>query len=138
MISFGHAKPAGLGHIHIAESEFMHHQFRLSILQWNPGTARRNPTQTIAATCGRFHAAIFQEASDSVPHITDQPIDCTGNTTQVGTHPVRSATTGKRSASIALVGTHNPVGADPRAGTGRFPKPRALVLPMVKFVSIQT
>ena len=40
------------------------------------------------------------------------------STTQVGTHPVRSATT---------------YGADPRAGTGLFPKPRALVLPMVKF-----
>ena len=42
-------------------------------------------------------------------------------------------TTGKRSASTALAGTHNPVGADPRTGTGPFPKPRALVLPMVKF-----
>ena len=55
------------------------------------------------------------------------------STTQVGTHPVRSATTYKRSASTALAGTHNPVGADPRAGTGPFPKPRALILPMVKF-----
>ena len=49
------------------------------------------------------------------------------------THPVRSATTYKRSASTALAGTHNPVGADPRTGTGRFPKPRALVLHLVKF-----
>ena len=55
------------------------------------------------------------------------------STTQVGTHPVRSATTYKRSASTALAGTHNPFGADPRTGTGPFPKPRALVLPMVKF-----
>ena len=55
------------------------------------------------------------------------------STTQVGTHPVRSATTYKRSASTAFAGTHNPVGADPRAGTGPFRKPRALVLPMVKF-----
>ena len=37
-----------------------------------------------------------------------QPHVCT---TQVGTHPVRSATTYKRSASTALAGTHNPVGA---------------------------
>ena len=55
------------------------------------------------------------------------------STTPVGTHPVRSATTYKRSASTALAGTHNPVGADSRAGTGLFPEPRALVLPMVKF-----
>ena len=61
-----------------------------------------------------------------------------GSTTQVGTYPVRSATTYKRSASTALAGTHNPVGADPRAGTGPFPKPRALVLPMVKIWAIQT
>ena len=55
------------------------------------------------------------------------------STIHVGTHPVRSATTGKRSASTALAGTHNPVDADPRAGTGPFPKPRALVLPSVHF-----
>ena len=33
------------------------------------------------------------------------------STTQLGSHPVRSAPTYKRSASTALVGTHNPVGA---------------------------
>ena len=46
------------------------------VMQWNPGPARRNP----AATCGRFHAVILQEASDHVPHITDQFIGYTGNT----------------------------------------------------------
>ena len=55
------------------------------------------------------------------------------STTQVGTHRVRSATTYRRSASTALAGTHNPVGADPRSGTGPFPTPRAIVLPVVKF-----
>ena len=59
-----------------------------------------------------------------------QPPVCT---IHVGTHPVRSATTGTRSASTALAGTHNPVDTDPRAGTGPFPKPRALVLPLVHF-----
>ena len=33
MVSFGQAKPAGLGHTYNAESDLMHHQFRLSILQ---------------------------------------------------------------------------------------------------------
>ena len=78
--SFGQAKPAGLGHIDNAESDLMHHQYRLSILQRNPVPARRNPTQIIAATCGRFHAVILQEASDHVPHISDQLIAYTGNT----------------------------------------------------------
>ena len=50
------------------------------MLQWNPGAARRNPTNIIAATCGRFHAVILQEASDHVPHITDQFVAYTGNT----------------------------------------------------------
>ena len=78
IVSFGQTKPAGLGHIHNADNDLVHHQFRLSILQWNP--ARRNPTQIIAATCGRFHAVVLQEASDHVPHITDQFIAYTGNT----------------------------------------------------------
>ena len=60
------------------------------------------------------------------------------STVHMGTHLVRSATTGKGSASTARAGTHNPVDANPRAGTGPFPKPRALVLPLVKFWSIQT
>ena len=72
MVKFGQAKPDGLGHIDTVDSDLMHHQYRLSVLQWNPGPARRNPTNIIAATCGRFHAVKLQEASDHVPHITDQ------------------------------------------------------------------
>ena len=55
------------------------------------------------------------------------------STTHVGTHNVRSATSAKRRAGTALAGTHNPVGSDPRTGTGPFPKPRALVLPWSNF-----
>ena len=42
------------------------------------------------------------------------------STTHVGSHPARSAPTYNRSASTALAGTHNPVGADPRAGDWPF------------------
>ena len=42
-------------------------------------TGAQEPTNIIAA-CGRFHAVILQEASDHVPHISDQFIACTGNT----------------------------------------------------------
>ena len=80
MIKFGHVKPDGLGHIDTADSDLMHHQYRLSVLQWNPGPARRNSTNIIAAACGKFHAAILHEASDHVPHISDQFIAYTGNT----------------------------------------------------------
>ena len=58
----------------------MYHQYRLSVLQWNPGPMRRNPTNIIATACGRFHAVILQEASDRVPHISDQFIAHTVNT----------------------------------------------------------
>ena len=59
------------GYIDTAESDLMHHQFRLSLLQWNPGPARRNPSNIVSAACGRFHAVILQEASDHVSHISD-------------------------------------------------------------------
>ena len=80
MVKFGQPKPDGLGYIDTADSDLMHHQYRLCVLQWNPGPARRNPTNIVAAACGRFHAVILQEASDHVPHISDQFIAHTGNT----------------------------------------------------------
>ena len=80
MVKFGQSKLDGLGYIDTVDSDLMHHQYRLSVLQWNPGPARRNSTNIIAATCGRFHAVILQEASDHVPHISDQFIAYTGNT----------------------------------------------------------
>ena len=58
----------------------MHHQFRLSLLQWNPGAARKHPTNIVSAACGKFHAVILQEASDHVPYISDQFMAFTGNT----------------------------------------------------------
>ena len=58
----------------------MHHQLRLSLLQWNPGPARKNPTNIASAACGKFHAVILQEASDHVPHTSDHFMAHTGNT----------------------------------------------------------
>ena len=71
MVNFGHPQSNGPGPIATADSDLMHHQFRLSLLQWNPGPARRNPTNIVSAACGRFHAVILQEASHHVPHISD-------------------------------------------------------------------
>ena len=79
LVHFGQSKPEGHGGIDTADSDLMHHQFRLSLLQWNPGPARRNPTNIVSAACGKFHAVILQEASDHVPHISDQFIAYTGN-----------------------------------------------------------
>jgi hypothetical protein len=80
MLNFGHAKTCGPRHIPTADSDIMHHQFRLSLLQWNPGPARRNPNNIVAAACGKFHAVILQEASDYVPHISDHFLAYTDNT----------------------------------------------------------
>ena len=38
------------------------------------------PTDIVSAACGKFHAVILQEASDHVPHISDQFMAFTGNT----------------------------------------------------------
>ena len=80
MVKFGQSKPDGLGYIDTVDSDLMHHQYRLSVLQWNPGPARRNPTNIIAAACGKFHAVILQEASDHVSHISDYFRAYTDNT----------------------------------------------------------
>ena len=80
MVKFGQSKSDRLGHIDTVDSDLMHHQLRLSLLQWNPGPARRNPTNIVSAACGKFHAVSLQEASDHVPHISDQFMAYTGNT----------------------------------------------------------
>ena len=58
--NLGNSKSDKLGHIDTVDSDLMHHQFRLSLLQWNPGPARRNPTNIVSAACGKFHAVILQ------------------------------------------------------------------------------
>ena len=80
MVNFGQPKSSGPSPIATADSDIMHHQFRLSPLQWNPGPARRNYSNIVSAACGKFHAIILQEASDHVPHISDQFMAYTGNT----------------------------------------------------------
>ena len=80
LVHFGQSKPEGHTGLDTADSDLMHHQFRLSLLQWNPGPAHKHPTNIVSAACGKFHAVILQEASDHVPHISDQFIAYTGNT----------------------------------------------------------
>ena len=70
MVKFGQSKPDGLGYIDTLDSDLMHNQYGLCVLQWTPGPHRRKPTNIIAAACGKFHAVVLQEASDHVPHIS--------------------------------------------------------------------
>ena len=80
LVHFGQSKPEGHSGLDTADSDLMHHQFRLSLLQWNPGPARKHPINIVSAASGKFHAVILQEASDHVPHISDQFMAYTGNT----------------------------------------------------------
>ena len=75
MLNFGHSKTCSPSPIATADSDIMHHQFRLSLLQWNPG-----PANIVSAACGKFHAVILQEASDHVPHISAYFLAYTENT----------------------------------------------------------
>ena len=45
-----------------------------------PRPGAKHPTNIVSAACGKFHAVILQEASDHVPHISDQFMAFTGNT----------------------------------------------------------
>ena len=80
LVHFGQSKAEGHTGLDTADSDRMHHQFRLSLLQWNPGPARKYPTNIVSAACEKFHAVILQEASDHVPNIFDQFMAFTGNT----------------------------------------------------------
>ena len=41
LVHFGQSKPEGYTGLDTADSDLMHHQYRLSLLQWNPGPARK-------------------------------------------------------------------------------------------------
>ena len=72
MTRFGEPKPTFDVSLTNTVSDVMHNKYHLSVLQWNPSTARKKPTQILSAACGRFHVVMLQEASDHAPHVSDQ------------------------------------------------------------------
>ena len=62
LVHFGQSKPEGHSGLDTADSDLMHHPFRLSLLQWNPGPARKHLTNIASAACGKFHA-VFSSGS---------------------------------------------------------------------------
>ena len=72
LITFGKPKSKFQDPLTDAKSDMLHAQYRLSLLQWNAGAARRQPTQLITVMFGAFHAVLLQEAADHIPHITKQ------------------------------------------------------------------
>ena len=72
LTTFGKSKPCHEGAMTDEVSDLLHAQYRLSLLQWNAGTARRQPTQLVTAMCGAFNVVLLQEAADHVPHVSDQ------------------------------------------------------------------
>ena len=109
-----------------------------ALLQPPPGFEQLAPPSGLATGAHLYttHGAAISDAPSrarlrsAIPDMPTQPSACT---THVGSLHLRSATTGKRSASTALVGTHNLANTDACAGSVPFPKPRALVLPLVQF-----
>ena len=78
-----------------------------------PGLEQPVPPPELAA-----YSHLLTNVNSSSSHNQQSPV----STTQVGTHPVRTASSAKRSASTALAGTHNPVGSNLRTDTGLFPQ----------------
>ena len=72
LTTFGKSKLCFEGVMTDDVSDLLHAQYRLSLLQWNAGAARRQPTRLATAMCGVFNAVLLQEAHDHVPHISDQ------------------------------------------------------------------
>ena len=85
-VRLGLPNSVGHGHLHNADSDLMHHQYRFSILQWNPGPASRSqgspsprhgPIHCVHGQYGLRHLAqqdtfepnaavfAFQEAADT-------------------------------------------------------------------------
>ena len=88
-----------------------------------PGLEQPAPSPEIAT-----HSQSLTNASSS--HCSTQQLPA--STTHVGIHPVRPAGA-KRSASTAYAGTHNSNGSCSRTEVAPFPKPNAVILPMINF-----
>ena len=93
-----------------------------------PGLEQPNPPPVIATQ----PQSLTNVSSSHCP--TLQP---TASTTHVGTHPVRPAGA-KRGASNAHAGNDNSNGPCPRTEVTPFPKPNAVVLPMLNFGPVAT
>ena len=87
-----------------------------ALFQPPPGLEQPAPPPELAAYSHLLttHGAYV---NSSPSHAQLSPV----STTQVGTHPVRTATSAKTSASTALAGTHNPIGSNLRTDAGLFP-----------------
>ena len=72
LTTFGKSKPCFEGAMTDDVSDLLHAHYRLSLLQWNAGAARRLPARLATAMCGAFNAVLLQEAQDHVSHISDQ------------------------------------------------------------------
>ena len=105
---------------------------------------RQSPPSVLGAHVAPFPPPGLEQPTSS-PVIATQPqsltnvssslcftLQPTASTTHVGTHPVRPAGA-KRSASTAQAGNHNTNGPCPRTEVAPFPKPNAVILPMIIF-----
>ena len=99
-----------------------------ALLQPPPGLEQLAPPPELAA-----HSHLLATHGASTHSFPSHALQSPVSTTLVGTHCIRSDTSAKRSASTALAGIHNPVGSNPRTGTGPFPEPRAMALSLLQW-----
>ena len=85
--------------------------------------------QPVPSPATADHSQSLTVASSSSCPTQQPPV----STTHVETHPVRTASSAKRSASTAYAGTHTSNGTCSRTEAALFPKPKAVILPMVNF-----
>ena len=128
-------------HRHIAMQAAPHLHNLLTLLRFAVLAAPAGPATVMLAlrlhACHHSRLQVSRSMPICAPHMVyllkQLPRLCTSifvtplqphvSTTQVGKHPVRSAATYTRSTSTAQAGTHNPIGADPRAGSGQTTSP---------------
>ena len=99
-----------------------------ALLQPPPGLKQPAPPPDLAAYL-HLLTTHCEYVNSSPSHAQQSPV----STIHVGTHPVRTASSAKRSASTAPAGTHNSIGSNLRTDAGFFTKPKAVILPMVNF-----
>ena len=109
-----------------------------ALLQPPPGLEQFAPPPGLAIDAHLYttHGASVSNAPPRVrlqSAISVSPPQPPACTIHVGSHHPRSATTGKRSASTAMAGSHILAITGSRAGSVPFPKPRPHVLPLVHF-----
>ena len=102
------------------------------------GNSTQHPFKIYARASTSHHGHSFISPGTQTPSTSPPTTQPQISTTQVKTHTTRSEATDKRNDSTALPGTHSAVGTVPRTHRGPIPKPRPVLLLVVRWRTAQT